>query len=52
MICRQRAANIDYWIYKQFSMGIDLLPPFIRQAYEVHEWKHACAILKHDFPNE
>lgn len=33
-------------------MGIDLLPPFIRQAYEVHEWKHACAILKQDFPHE
>jgi hypothetical protein len=33
-------------------MGIDLLPTFVRQAYEVHEWKHACAILKHDFPSE
>ncbi len=33
-------------------MGIDLLPLFIRQSYEVHEWKHACAILKHDFPDE
>jgi hypothetical protein len=33
-------------------MGIDLLPAFIRNNYEVHEWKHACAILKADFPNE
>jgi hypothetical protein len=33
-------------------MGIDLLPNFIRQHYEVHEWKHACAILKNDFPAE
>ena len=33
-------------------MGINLLPPFVRKAYEVHEWKHACAILRHDFPNE
>lgn len=33
-------------------MGVDLLPEFIRQHYEVHEWKHACAILRHDFPNE
>jgi hypothetical protein len=33
-------------------MGIDLLSPFILQHYEVHEWKHACAILKNDFPDE
>jgi hypothetical protein len=33
-------------------MTIDLLPRFIRDHYEVHEWKHACAILKSDFPDE
>ena len=33
-------------------MGVDLLPDFIRTHYEVHEWKHACAILRHDFPDE
>ncbi len=33
-------------------MGTDLLPEFIREHYEVHEWKHACAILKQDFPLE
>lgn len=33
-------------------MSLDLLPPFIREHYEVHEWKHACAILKQDFPKE
>lgn len=33
-------------------MSIDLLPASIRKSYEVHEWKHACAILKEDFPNE
>ncbi len=33
-------------------MGIDLLPEFVRTNYEVHEWKHACAILKEDFPDE
>ncbi|CAN5170667.1 hypothetical protein BH24PSE2_BH24PSE2_14820 [soil metagenome] len=27
-------------------MGIELLPQFILEHYEVHEWKHACAILK------
>ena len=33
-------------------MAADLLSDFIRQHYEVHEWKHACAILRHDFPAE
>lgn len=33
-------------------MGIELLPDAIREKYEVHEWKHACAILKQDFPKE
>ena len=33
-------------------MSINLLPDFIREHYEVHEWKHACAILKEDFPTE
>jgi hypothetical protein len=33
-------------------MGTDLLPEFIRSHYEVHEWKHACAILRHDFEAE
>jgi hypothetical protein len=30
----------------------DLLPPFLLENYEVHEWQHACAILNHDFPAE
>lgn len=33
-------------------MGIELLPDFIRENYEVHEWKHACAILNSDFNSE
>lgn len=33
-------------------MGTKLLPKFVRENYEVHEWKHACAILKQDFPKE
>jgi hypothetical protein len=33
-------------------MSIELLPEFIRLNYEVYEWKHACAILKEDFPDE
>ena len=33
-------------------MTLDLLPPFITQNYEVYEWKHACAILREDFPRE
>ncbi|MBE7129595.1 BglII/BstYI family type II restriction endonuclease [Bacillus mycoides] len=33
-------------------MGVNLLPDFIINNYEVHEWRHACAILKEDFPQE
>ncbi len=33
-------------------MSIDLIPQKIREKYEVHEWKHACAILRNDFDDE
>ena len=33
-------------------MAISSLPEFIRENYEVHEWKHATAILEHDYPVE
>jgi hypothetical protein len=33
-------------------MGIELLSELIRSNYEVHEWKHACAVLANDFPSE
>lgn len=33
-------------------MTLDLLPDFVRENYEIHEWKHACAVLKNDFPVE
>lgn len=33
-------------------MGVEQLPKQILDAYEVHEWKHACAILANDFPDE
>ena len=33
-------------------MAIELLPAFIREHYECHEWRHACAVLKQDFPHE
>jgi len=33
-------------------MTLDLLPEDIRDKYEVHEWKHACAVLSSDFPEQ
>jgi hypothetical protein len=33
-------------------MAIDRLPEFIRENYEIREWKHASAILESDFPEE
>lgn len=32
--------------------SVSLLPMHIRTSYEVHEWKHACAILRGDFRQE
>lgn len=34
------------------AMSRDLLSKFINANYEIHEWKHAIAILASDFPNE
>ncbi len=34
------------------SMGTELFSQKIRDNYEIYEWKHACAILKNDFPDE
>jgi len=31
---------------------LDSLPQDIRDNYEVHEWRHACAVLENDFPEE
>jgi hypothetical protein len=33
-------------------MTLDDLPQFIHDYYEVHEWRHASAILARDFPEE
>jgi hypothetical protein len=33
-------------------MSTNLLPQKIRDKYEIHEWKHACAVLKEDFIDE
>jgi hypothetical protein len=33
-------------------MSTDFIPKEIRDKYEIHEWKHACAILKYDFKDE
>ena len=33
-------------------MPIKSFPKFIRDKYEIHEWRHASAILEKDFPSE
>lgn len=33
-------------------MTTEDLPAFIRDNYEIHEWRHACAILRQDFSKE
>jgi hypothetical protein len=34
------------------STGTGHFPPDVCSLYEIHEWKHASAILKYDFPDE
>lgn len=33
-------------------MPIESFPQFIRENFEIHEWRHASAILERDFPDE
>lgn len=33
-------------------MALDLFPADCREGWEIHEWKHATAILHGDFPDE
>lgn len=33
-------------------MAIESLPQFIQTHYEIYEWRHASAILQHDFTIE
>lgn len=35
-----------------YSMSLELFPEFIRNNYEIHEWKHASTILHGDFNDE
>jgi len=34
------------------NKGIENIPRKIRDLYEIHEWKHAVAVLSRDFPQE
>ena len=34
------------------ALTTDLIPSDLRSLWEIHEWKHACAILSEDFPAE
>jgi hypothetical protein len=51
---------VEYFVYgsiKDFieasrKMAIEHFPEAIRTNYEIHEWKHASAILESDFPEE
>lgn len=34
------------------SATVTDLPDFIQEHYEIHEWRHASAVLVKDFPEE
>jgi len=33
-------------------MTIDQIPDALQRLYEIHEWRHACAVLQQDYPRE
>jgi hypothetical protein len=33
-------------------VSLDALPDYIREYYECHEWRHATAVLRADFPEQ
>jgi hypothetical protein len=33
-------------------MPTNALPQYVQDNYEIHEWRHAFAIMEHDFPEE
>jgi len=33
-------------------MAIENIPALLRERFEIHEWRHATAILENDFPQE
>ena len=33
-------------------MSRDVFPKFVQSHYELHQWRHACAIIAKDFPDE
>ena len=37
---------------EKLTVAISSLSEFIRDHYEIHEWKHATAILEKDFPDQ
>ena len=34
------------------DVALSDIPQFIRENYEIHEWRHASAVLRTDFPHE
>lgn len=34
------------------TLSLENIPHDLREKFEIHEWRHASAILQHDFPDE
>lgn len=47
-----RALTFGLYSVNRFCMRSQRLPGFVRDNYEIHEWRHALAILHSDFPDE
>ena len=47
-----RSGSLSELKIKIRVMALSDLPAALRRNYEVHEWRHASAVLRTDFPNE
>lgn len=60
LACAERTASVKTHVHfarlprRQGTrfLGTELLPAFIRENYEIHEWRHATAVLASDFRAE
>lgn len=51
--CLLGPSRCENWCFLVWrNVGCEDLPEFVRLNYVVKEWRHACAILHHDFPRE
>jgi len=47
-----RASHHTLVTAQELLLALSDIPPFVAENYEVHEWRHASAVLAKDYPEE